>query len=887
MKGRIYQRPHPHAATLIACILLVSGAASCGPPVARLPGIETLIDEERYDEAAKEARSVLSSTETRWGSDSLECVPVIDALVLALSKDGRSSSDECLALARRSLEIRERRLSPGHPDVAISLSRLGVVTANAGDLLSARACFERGVALCEAAGIESELLAKNLNGLANVHRMSGEYVEAFQIYERALDVSTRHSGADSLGAASTLDSIGRLLELMGDPVKARDHLLRSIRIRTRHGQTRGIEVLNSQIALCRILARLGESQRARALLEAALRSARSSLSPDHPMLGSIHAALAQVLLDEGEYFEARSHSEEAVRIQESSLGPGHPRLAKVLLQLAQSEEGVGDLAGARFHAGRAADISRKSLGNRHPSVAAALVVAARIDLRDHRPDDALEAALEAEGISRAHFRSTSRRLDEEDALRFGAVRASGLDVALSVLAARARDDGTETPRGVAAVWEALVASRAIVLQEMAGRHSAASATDVVSSWKRLAPTLPSSYALVSYVRYNRIEAGPGERRSLDGVPSYIGLIARGGRIPSVSLIGPASITDDRVERWRRTVSAPPRDLAEIGHCREVGEALRRTIWDPFSKRLQGCRMALVVPDGAIGFVSLSALPAGRNGYLVERGPLIHYLPMERQAFSPPAAFANRGVLVVGDPAYGEKSLADGGMSGTEEADCCNPLPESLREADEIAATWSEAGPRSGKGRPPEAVTLLVGASAEEDAFVRECPLKRIIHVATHSLVEVPRSFSSPWGATPALAFAGVNHRDRTPPEDSRNDGLLTSEEIERLDLRGTEWVVLSGCGTGLGPVQKSEGVLGLRRAFQVAGARTVITSLWPVADEDALEWNRALHEARRAGYGTAEAVREATLRMIHRRRRAGTQPHPFSWGAFVASGDWQ
>jgi CHAT domain-containing protein len=102
-----------------------------------------------------------------------------------------------------------------------------------------------------------------------------------------------------------------------------------------------------------------------------------------------------------------------------------------------------------------------------------------------------------------------------------------------------------------------------------------------------------------------------------------------------------------------------------------------------------------------------------------------------------------------------------------------------------------------------------------------------------------------------------------------------------------EWVVLSACETGLGDVRPREGLLGLRRAFQVAGAGTLIMSLWSVQDEAALSWMRELYAARAAGLSTADSVRRADVEVLKARRTAGRSTHPFYWGAFVAAGDWR
>jgi len=83
-------------------------------------------------------------------------------------------------------------------------------------------------------------------------------------------------------------------------------------------------------------------------------------------------------------------------------------------------------------------------------------------------------------------------------------------------------------------------------------------------------------------------------------------------------------------------------------------------------------------------------------------------------------------------------------------------------------------------------------------------------------------------------------------------------------------------------------VLGLRRAFQIAGAHTVIMSLWSVEDQSTRNWMRTLYEARFERHlSTADSVHEASLRMLNSRRAAGQNTHPFFWAAFVAAGDWR
>ena len=97
----------------------------------------------------------------------------------------------------------------------------------------------------------------------------------------------------------------------------------------------------------------------------------------------------------------------------------------------------------------------------------------------------------------------------------------------------------------------------------------------------------------------------------------------------------------------------------------------------------------------------------------------------------------------------------------------------------------------------------------------------------------------------------------------------------------------TACETGLGDVRSGEGVLGLRRDFEVAGVGTLIMSLWKVEDNATAVWMKQLYRARAEGLSTMESVRRADLFLLNLLRERGRVPHPFFWGGFVAAGDWR
>jgi CHAT domain-containing protein len=124
----------------------------------------------------------------------------------------------------------------------------------------------------------------------------------------------------------------------------------------------------------------------------------------------------------------------------------------------------------------------------------------------------------------------------------------------------------------------------------------------------------------------------------------------------------------------------------------------------------------------------------------------------------------------------------------------------------------------------------------------------------------------------------------TVPSPDLEDGLLTAFEASQLDLHGTELVVLSACETGLGKMEAGEGVFGLRRGLQVAGAESVLMSMWSVPDQETRELMTLFYKKWLGGAEKHQALREAQLEMREKVRKSKGNDASFYWGAFVLVG---
>jgi CHAT domain-containing protein/tetratricopeptide (TPR) repeat protein len=830
----------------------------------------------------------------------------------------------------RALEMRRAALGPKHPMVATSLKTLAGILLEAGDYADARPLFEQTLAIeREALGPEHPQVALTMTYLGDVLFKTGDLHAAVVQYEQALLIAEKKLPSDHPQRTMLVASLANTLAQLGREDEARTRLQGALASLERSLPPDHPQVGVVLQLLAESFERTGDYEHGADLLVRA-RGIFESRGPDSFNEGEVLKVLGTIRRGQGRLQESGDAFARAVAIYEQGAGPDHPMVADILTEWGMTLWRSGDRGRAMDCSLRASRIRREALHN------ASGYMSEREALRYRsRNDDALDLALSALA-SRAEegslgdgivdrvwdevIRSRAQVLDEvasRERLAHASDTPEGEALVSSLEEARTRlarltlalygAGGKEVSAG--AVEEARqnkeAAERALAAWSAVYRETQ-SLRDVGS--REIRAALPSRSALVAYVRYGRyalpVPAGgtapaPAPRAS---VPSYIAVVLRPSPAESAVVpLGPADKVEARVREWRKEAGAPPVDRDDLSRYRAAAGSLARAIWRPIAPLVGDADIVLVVPDGALQFVSWGALP-GASGKYVEEGPaLVHVLSAERDvARTGVQSPQGKGLLALGGPDF-DAAIPEAGQ-GPAAAPCAtstmrfDALPDAAAEARDIGRLWS-AGDGSAPD-PSSLVTVLTGGGASESAFRSLAPGRRIIHLATHGFF-LEHGCPGTLGARPeapdaesallrtGLALAGANSGWSAESAAGARDGLLTAEEIASVDLRGVEWAILSACGSSLGSVEAGEGVLGLRRSFEIAGARSLITSLWTLDDHTTREWIHALYEARLKGASTAGAVREADLAVLRARRRAGLSDHPYYWAPFVAAGDWR
>nr|WP_269770289.1 CHAT domain-containing tetratricopeptide repeat protein [Cystobacter fuscus] len=825
-------------------------------------------------------------------------------------------------LLQRALAIYEAALGNSHPTVADSLNNLATLYSAQGLYNQAEPLYLRALSLQEAAlGNSHPAVADSLNNLAVLYRNQGLYGRAEPLLQRGLAIYEAALGPSHPNVAFSLNNLATLYKAQGLYGRAEPLLQRALTIKEAALGNSHPNVASSLHNLANLYMDQGLYGRAEPLLQRGLAIYEAALGPSHPDVADSLGNLASLYLIQGLYGRAEPLYLRALSLQEAALGPSHPDVASSLHNLAVLRLAQHRLDDALPLFTRAFSLFEQRLRHEALDFSESRLSSFLRYLRDAEeknyallrayPQDArvqhlaLSTALLLKGRSveeTAHIsRTVYQSLGPEDRVAFERLRALRTHLAsmsFSGPGAPSPEDYQQRLKALADEGDALEADLAQRSARLRSHSSLPSPSDIV---ERVAASLPQDGALVEFVAYSDTPLVPQPGTPVAATPAplrYLALVLfPDGSTRAVDL-GSAALIDSAASRLRDALAHKHASFEAIA------QRLHRLAFQPLLPLLGKTRRLLLSTDGQLSLVPFAALHDGKDFLLNSYD--FTYLTSGRQFLPRPQDNPPTSSIIV---------LADPDFSASVSAPPSSSSPSSSRapSSDALARFFSRSGLPTSSWVPlpgtrqealdiqrllPQAQLFLGPEATKQRLF--QLPTPSILHVATHGffLGDVPASRNSR-----AVGLFGESMSNAPPPQQDPllNSGLVlagarstassssaprpdfslvTALELAGLNLWGTQLVVLSACDTGRGEVRLGQGIQGLRRALVVAGAESVVMSLWKVNDNSTRLLMDAYYRHLLAGQGRASALREA-MRSL---RASPLHHHPYHWAPFIALG---
>lgn len=828
------------------------------------------------DDAQVTLEAALAAARGRLGPDHPKTITILNDFAGVTWQ--RGDLKEAARLNAQVLQARRRVLGDENSDVAVSLNNLGLVLMEAGDANLATTVLRESLAMKRRLyGSGSAEVAKGLNNLAAALNRCGDREEAVRDFRESFDIVEKALPPDHPSIAAALNNVGTLTD---DREEALDCLRRALEIQRKNLGPDHLEVVKSLVNMSFQVADRGEA--ARLLREAVAIQVRAGRG-DHPETHQANVSLGTVLLREGDCMGAHEALSTGAAGLERTLGGAHWYTVAGLSRLADWQRQCGSAVVAESLLSRASDVADAARRRTTPGVAQPgrlvwepYATAAETHRRlagvrlELGRDSAAWVATE-EGLARA-----TRELVVDSRERFLSKPDAALQDSLSRELVE-QDHRARTLR------------RSKPASDRQRTDAEAALLETQADWTRLQLRLEQDYPVPE-----------GQAASLE--------VVRAALRPGSAILGWLDFPEGDLEqryayvvrdrgpvRWVHLAPEPASDSVAVGP--EAGvralladanaprRALRDRLHEVWRERVQPILPALdgvtelhVVPTGGMLGIPLEALIDEGGASLGDRFAVV-YIPSATlhvwlETRRPRVSHSPRKALVIGDPDYGTGLQVAAAGSGS-----LARLPATRQEALRIARVFPT-------------VMQLVGADASEARLLElsrdgELAGFDVIHIAAHALVNDVRPEES------GIVLSTVADPDPLSPILAGHeycDGVVTGEEVMRHWDLGADLVSLSACRTGRGCDVAGEGYVGLTQAFLMAGARTLLVSLWDVDDSPTALLMQRFFEDWTGGAALrrtkAEALQEAQHWLRTYRDASGECPFaaPYYWSGFVLVG---
>ncbi|NQU47311.1 MAG: tetratricopeptide repeat protein [Planctomycetes bacterium] len=828
-------------------------------------------DQGLYAKAEPISRRALAINEEFFGPENSATGLSVDNLAMIVKLQGRYAEAE--PLMERALQIRKKVYGVDHPDYAVSLNNLGMFYQERGRYSEAEPFLKQGLEIVEKAfGSEHPTVAVYLNNLASFYRTQKRYPEAIELFRRSLAIRERTLAPDHTYLADSLDNLAKVDHIQGLYAEAEPKYLRALSIR------------------------------------------KKAVGQDHPQVAIHLNNLGALYRDQGLYAQAKPFAERALAIWESAYGSGHPHvagglhnLAGIQLQLGNAVEALSlfdrALRGLLLHLDR--ELPTQSEADRFRILSTGAgpeqLLQCLLETDAEKEAEVFDLFLQWKGkltrLQTASLALTQSRGDSEAQRRIGQLQS--LQKQLSTLVFLPSADQAEDH----AERVAELRNQRLTMEREINRTLNLDELLQTPAHKELQGVMATDSVLIDF---------------FVGTSVYAWILHPTGDPLLIDLGEAVRLRDAQTAYLTQSVRRGGKSL-EAGQA-DPAIPLGDLLWQPLKDQIGEAKTLLISPDGFLCELPFGMMKGKDKRYLLESYRMVYHTDASHIAAvdGPPVdgtAIDREGpMLAVGDVNYYRADVsAEGNSTDVEVAAESENSTHTRSRIGEQWASLASTRQEIAAIRDLRKYVLewesgfqqLDDTAATEENVRRSIAGQRYVHIATHGYFE-PDHLPSLLSASDAdqaqdllgeqrkavgllpgllsgLVFAGVNAK----ADPNRDDGYLSAEEIQYLDLSACDLAVLSACETALGSQRAGEGLMSLRRAFEVAGAKTVVSSLWKVDDRATATLMAQFYKNYwELGMGKGEALHQAKLRMLRQNRADFGEPHPETWGAFVLSGDW-
>ncbi len=805
---------------------------------------------------------------------------------------------------------------------ALVLSNLGLLFQTTGRYYEAEEMNSRALDLREELKDPGPLGA-SCNNMGVLYKETARYAEADDLLNRALTLTKESLGGSATAYAVILNNLAVLNQQLGKYEKAEKQMLQALAVARENIGEKSPNFVRMKVNLAMLYEAEGKTEKAEKIFLEAMAIKKRRLGAKHPDYAVMEQNLAGLYLTNGQYDKVEDLLKSALKIFDKKFGTSHPSYAGALADLGRYHLVVNEPGKARPEIGKAYNILKESLPAHHPRLASLQEAKAILEWEE---GDYKTAFTEYRNVLDEYIAQIDRyfpALSEYGQASFWHTVNPRFERFFN-FALEARDKVPEIPE---AFYDYRIATKALLLNTSSRMRNSIlqgndkELKDLYSRWLDMKQYLGTVYSMTrEEIRNNGINVD-----SLENVTENLekklaarsGLFSQGGTkekadfsairnslsagdavVEMVRLTGYDHYRRDTAVRYLALVVTKDRDKPEIiilpggnalesteiaGYRKAMQQAREKVpfadaFWTPVEKRVGDKQILYISPDGIYNFININTLQFDDGSFAMDRHE-VFYLTNTRDILTlkhKTKGLDKHTAVLAGNPQY------DLGLDWDRMKEMPLPaLPGTETEVKEVNGILKNHGWKT---------TLYLQKEATEE-HIRNVHRPALLHLATHGyfLPDIPATTERIFGIEPqravtnpllrsGLLFTGADKTIQNLDSLStagQDDGILNAYEASMMDLSGTDMVVLSACETGLGEVRNGEGVYGLQRSFQLAGASSVMISLWQVSDEVTQKLMSLFY-----GYWLQNGDKQKAF--LHAQRDIKkAYPAPFFWGAFI------